>query len=57
MISSTVKSPQLDLPAVNRELQDMEASNLVQWSAATFGDGLVMTTSFGIQAAVTVGLS
>jgi phosphoadenosine phosphosulfate reductase len=53
---STVKPPTLDLAAINRKLQDIEASNLVKWSADTFGDGLVMTTSFGIQAAVMLDL-
>jgi phosphoadenosine phosphosulfate reductase len=56
MISSTVKSPTLNLSVVNEELQNTEASNLVQWSADTFGSGLVMTTSFGIQAAVMLDL-
>jgi phosphoadenosine phosphosulfate reductase len=53
---STLKSSTLDLATVNRELQDIEPSNLVKWSADTFGDGLVMTTSFGIQAAVMLDL-
>jgi phosphoadenosine phosphosulfate reductase len=53
---STLKSSTLDLATVNRELQNIEPSNLVKWSADTFGDGLVMTTSFGIQAAVMLDL-
>jgi phosphoadenosine phosphosulfate reductase len=52
----TVKASTPDLATVNRKLQDIEPSNLVKWSADTFGDGLVMTTSFGIQAAVMLDL-
>ena len=56
MISITAKSPKLDLNLLNQELDPKKAIELVQWSHATFGDGLVMTTSFGIQAAVMLHL-
>lgn len=56
MISATVKTPNLDLSQVNRQLENAEASSLVEWSAKTFSDGLVMSTSFGIQAAVMLHL-
>lgn len=46
----------LDLAAVNQELADADANRLVQWSLETFGRGLVMSTSFGIQAAVMLHL-
>ncbi|MGP0129146.1 MAG: phosphoadenosine phosphosulfate reductase [cyanobacterium endosymbiont of Rhopalodia musculus] len=46
----------LDLPATNQLLSDTNAQNVVEWSATTFGDGLVMSTSFGIQAAVMLHL-
>ena len=47
-----LKKPELDLEAVNRQLADAKAPQIVEWAAETFGDGLVMSTSFGIQAAV-----
>ena len=56
MISITAKVPLLDLNLVNQELDQEKAISLVKWSQATFGDGLVMTTSFGIQAAVMLHL-
>ncbi len=52
MVSATVKIPPLDLSQVNQQLENAEASSMVEWSAETFSDGLVMSTSFGIQAAV-----
>ncbi len=48
--------PDLDLQATNQLLSEANAQNLVEWSATTFGDGLVMSTSFGIQAAVMLHL-
>ena len=56
MGNAIIDTPQLDLIEVNQELRDVKAQNLVQWSAETFGDGLVMSTSFGIQAAVMLHL-
>ena len=55
MVSAT-KVPSLDLSQVNQKLENAEASYLVEWSAETFGDGLVMSTSFGIQSAVMLHL-
>lgn len=49
-------SPALDLAAVNRHWADADASRLVQWGYETFGDGLVLSTSFGIQSAVMLHL-
>ena len=56
MISTTVKIPNLNLALVNQELENAEASSVVEWSAETFGSGLVMSTSFGIQSAVMLHL-
>ena len=56
MVSATVKIPTLNLSQVNQQLENAEASSMVEWSAETFGDGLVMSTSFGIQAAVMLHL-
>lgn len=56
MVSITAKTPQLDLNLLNQELDQEKAVSLVQWSQETFGSGLVMSTSFGIQAAVMLHL-
>lgn len=56
MISATAQVPNLNLSQINQQLENAEASSLVEWSAETFGDGLVMSTSFGIQAAVMLHL-
>ncbi len=56
MISITAKTPQLDLNLLNQEFDQENAFSLVQWSQETFGSGLVMSTSFGIQAAVMLHL-
>lgn len=56
MFSAIVNVPNLNLSQVNQKLENAEASALVEWSAATFGDGLVMSTSFGIQSAVMLHL-
>ena len=56
MANAIIDKPQLDLVTLNQDLEDIEAQKLVQWSADTFGCGLVMSTSFGIQAAVMLHL-
>jgi phosphoadenosine phosphosulfate reductase len=48
--------PALDLPLVNRQWGEADATDLVRWSDDTFGAGLVMSTSFGIQSAVMLHL-
>jgi phosphoadenosine phosphosulfate reductase len=52
----TEAAPVLDLPAVNRDRGDADATSLVQWGHDTFGNGLVLSTSFGIQSAVMLHL-
>jgi phosphoadenosine phosphosulfate reductase len=54
LVSQTVE--QLDLTSLNDKLQQGNAVEIVKWAAHTFGDGLVMSTSFGIQAAVMLHL-
>ena len=56
MANAIIDKPKLDLVALNQDLKDIEAQQLVHWSADTFGRGLVMSTSFGIQAAVMLHL-
>lgn len=54
--SKQQETPNLDLASVNREWGDADATALVRWSHDTFGNGLVMSTSFGIQSAVMLHL-
>ncbi|MDJ0515368.1 MAG: phosphoadenosine phosphosulfate reductase [Trichodesmium sp. MO_231.B1] len=48
--------PELNVEAVNQELGQADAHTLVKWGYETFGEGLIMSTSFGIQAAVMLHL-
>jgi phosphoadenosine phosphosulfate reductase len=48
--------PMLDLAEVNRQVADLQAQELVAWASETFGEGLVLSTSFGIQSAVMLHL-
>lgn len=48
--------PNIDLKLVNQQLTHANAVEIVEWAANTFGDGLVMSSSFGIQAAVMLHL-
>lgn len=58
MSLQTVTEPlNLDLPTLNANLQQAEALEIIEWAAQIFGLGLVMSTSFGIQAAVMLHLA
>ncbi len=46
----------LDLKTLNQKFALAEADELIKWGYQTFGKGLVLTTSFGIQSAVMLGL-
>ena len=48
--------PKLDLEALNQKFDQAEATELIEWGYQTFAEGLVLTTSFGIQSAVMLGL-
>lgn len=48
---------ELDLETLNRALLQTDARGIVEWGARTFGDGLVLSTSFGIQSAVMLHLA
>ncbi|VEP13295.1 3'-phosphoadenosine 5'-phosphosulfate reductase [Hyella patelloides LEGE 07179] len=50
------ETPKLELEIVNQQLAKAEGIELVKWGLATFGDRMVMSTSFGIQAAVMLHL-
>lgn len=47
----------LDLDGVNARLRDADASEIIGWAAERFGEGLVMTSSFGAQSAVLLHLA
>lgn len=55
MVNAVLESA-LDLEALNQTLNDMDAAAFVAWGADTFGDTLIMSTSFGIQSAVMLHL-
>ncbi|ERN40975.1 phosphoadenosine phosphosulfate reductase, thioredoxin dependent [Rubidibacter lacunae KORDI 51-2] len=55
-MTGVVDKPKLDLTAVNERLVDLDAERVVQWASETFGNGLVLSTSFGIQSAVMLHL-
>ncbi len=46
----------LDLDSLNPQLENKNATEVIEWADQTFPEGLVMTTSFGIQAAVMLHL-
>jgi phosphoadenosine phosphosulfate reductase len=46
----------LNLNEINEKLASADASQAVKWANQTFGQGLVMSTSFGIQSAVMLHL-
>jgi phosphoadenosine phosphosulfate reductase len=51
-------SPQaIDLDRLHRALSECEPASAVRWAADTFGNGLVLTTSFGIQSALMLHLA
>ena len=42
----------LDLASLNQMFESSDPLKIVEWSAAQFGDGLVMSSSFGAESAV-----
>ena len=49
-------SKMMDLEQINQSLTGASATDVVKWAAQTFPEGLIMTTSFGIQSAVMLHL-
>lgn len=47
----------LDLEAANAHLAGKPAQDVVKWACDVFGDGLVLSSSFGVQAAVMLHLA
>lgn len=56
MTSLRLTHNDLNLEEINQHLATMDASQIVKFAADTFDDGLVMTTSFGIQSALMLHL-
>ena len=54
--SSSIPLSSVDLDSANQQLAGVDASKIVAWAAAQFGEGAVMSTSFGIQSAVMLHL-
>src|SRR5262245_60544448 len=50
------EAPNLDLDALNAELRDAPAEDVLEWAFHTFGDDLVLTSSFGADSAVMLHL-
>jgi phosphoadenosine phosphosulfate reductase len=50
------EAPNLDLDALNAELRDAAAEDVLEWARNTFGDDLVLTSSFGADSAVMLHL-
>jgi len=49
-----VALPQLDLPSLNQMFESSDPSRIVEWSAAQFGDEMVMSSSFGADSAALI---
>jgi len=55
-LSAAIELP-MPLEAALEQLEGLDALGRLHWACRTFGDGLVMTTSFGIQSAVLLHLA
>ncbi|MBE9116307.1 phosphoadenosine phosphosulfate reductase [Lusitaniella coriacea LEGE 07157] len=56
MVGVALEKSEINLEAAQQQLESVDAREVVEWAAKTFGDGLVMSTSFGIQSAVMLHL-
>jgi phosphoadenosine phosphosulfate reductase len=52
MTTSAQAAHAMDLAAADAHLADLPATGRVAWAVETFGEGMVLSTSFGIQSAV-----
>ena len=52
MTCATPPKPALDLDEVNSRFAEAKPAEVIRWASQTFGAGLVMSSSFGAQAAV-----
>lgn len=55
--ASTDTEPTVDLDAANGELSEASAAEAIRWARESFGDRLVMTSSFGAQSAAMLHLA
>ena len=55
-LQARAEGPAIDLAALNGALDGVPAQEILAWAAETFGEGLVLSTSFGIQSAVMLHL-
>ena len=55
--SSDSETLRFDIADLNERLSAATAQDVIEWAAGSFGDGLVLTTSFGIQSAVMLHLA
>ena len=53
----TTTAKQLNLDAINPEMEGAPAPDIIRWAHKTFGDGLLLSTSFGMQSAVMLHLA
>lgn len=55
-ISLRVRHSEFELDEINQRFAGEDANQVVRWAVETFGEGLAMSTSFGIQSAVMLHL-
>ncbi len=48
---------EVDIPPANRQLETADPLSIIRWARDTFGSGLVLSSSFGVQAAVMLHLA
>ena len=54
--SASPSAPSFDPQQACEQLRSLSALERMRWGLETFGDGFALTTSFGIQAAVSLHL-
>uniref|UniRef100_UPI0036F3B7A9 phosphoadenylyl-sulfate reductase n=1 Tax=Trichothermofontia sichuanensis TaxID=3045816 RepID=UPI0036F3B7A9 len=56
MVNLALVKPVFDIERAREELTGLDAKQIIEWADVTFGPGLVLSTSFGIQSAVMLHL-
>lgn len=51
------EAPKFDLEATNAKLETLSPPEIVKWAADTFGDELIMTSSFGAESAILIHMA
>ena len=49
--------PEIDLAAANEELAGLSAQERIVWAHKAFGDGVILSSSFGLQSAIMLNLA